>query len=165
MNLRVTITSVVVGLVLAVAAWSKATDGASLKPALSAMGLPDQVLPHAVALIAGFEAALAGWLFLRPMSPAARRVAFVTILAFSGVLAFLLTSTHPPACGCFAGLIRFESAKTELVFGIGRNMALLGLLLIPAGPSVRHWASPSRPPGCTGAEGRALCSADAPAAG
>jgi hypothetical protein len=59
----------------------------------------------------------------------------VEFLCLTG--AFLVTlalSPQAPSCGCLGEIRLFEDRRADAVFGVGRNAALLRLLLIGAEP-------------------------------
>lgn len=115
------------GVVFLVSAGLKAWSPASLGPLLRFAGLP-AVLHEPLTLgVIGLEAAL-GMALVWFESQSLRAVALGVVAAFTGTLAIMLTVAEPPSCGCFGALRLFDSARTELLFGIGRNLVLAGLL-------------------------------------
>ena len=50
-------------------------------------------------------------------------------LTFSLALVYMLSSNDPPACNCLGALRLFSDARRELLFGLARNLLVLGAMV------------------------------------
>ena len=117
--------------VLMAAAVAKAINPSAIAQVWLWLGVSSLAIALAATVaVVAVEAALGAWLLINPGS-AARLAGLVTLCGFTGVLVVLVLSTNPPSCGCF-GLVRhFQTSRTELVLGIGRNLLLMACLVFP----------------------------------
>ena len=117
-----------VGLFLVMSATLKVLHPTSIVPVLSFLGMSDTFIPFAVALLVSVEMLLGIWLVVR----------FTTgmLLFFTLILGVLLLSHDGPSCGCLGVVRLFKSNQQEILFGIGRNLLLIGMLAIQTQPSV-----------------------------
>lgn len=135
------IAQLVVGAVFLLGAATKLYAPSSTEPSLTFLGLAGAGLVIAAAALVGTETFLGH-------SLAAKGGRWVTVaslgvlVAFTLVLGVFFFAKNPPTCGCLGLVQRFESSRTEALFGIGRNCFLIGILL-PSLPADTRRKSPA----------------------
>jgi uncharacterized membrane protein YphA (DoxX/SURF4 family) len=118
---------IVIATVFAVAAISKLRAPGDAVNLVHWIGVPPSWSSAFVGGLAGTELLVAMLLVSGVAWARVRWVAIVFLAAFMGVLGFLVFAQDPPHCGCVGRL--FNSARTEALFGIGRNLVLIALVL------------------------------------
>lgn len=132
----------VAGCVFVTSATLKAVEPSSLEPLLRFAGASPGLRGTLTLWLIGLEGAL-GVSLLAYRARALGSIALGLTAAFTGILGVLLSAAEPPGCGCFGALRIFDSARTELLFAIGRNLLLAGMLVAAIAPSGR--AAPVAP--------------------
>lgn len=79
--------------------------------------------------LAGIELALALLLVIEPKRALWRKIGIVLLVVFCGVLVRLMFMVDPPSCGCLS-INLGRGTSVEQITGLGRNVALIWLLLI-----------------------------------
>jgi hypothetical protein len=82
-----------------------------------------------LSLVVLFESFLGLILLVIPSLHTVRLAATGMMMLFSLALIVMLASNKPPSCGCFGALVAWESSRTEIWFGLGRNAAMIAVLL------------------------------------
>ncbi len=121
-----------VGSFLILAAIAKALSPESIRPIFAALDVP--WTPWYSVVLVAVEGGLGCAVMLLPGWRQLRRVVIALLIAFTGVLGVLGTFTDPPSCGCLGKIRLFQSARSELIFGIGRNLLFMSILIGPAMP-------------------------------
>lgn len=139
--------TIAVGCLFVIAAFAKAVHPAMTRNAIwtlgEMVGLAEETPGFAaqiLAALAGLEFFTGAWLIIRPWSVAARVAAMGLLAGFCVALGMLLTLSDPPSCGCFGMMKLWESARVEHVFGLGRNLVCIAVLL-PVGRSATSTTS------------------------
>lgn len=129
---------VAVGLIMIIAAIAKAgRPGPArfvIEYALGRVGLSEFAFhSHSmhVALVV-FEIILGVWLLSGWRARSARRVALGTISLFTLFLVALVYDPAAPPCACTGWISLAKGAHTANILGVGRNLLLIALLLVPA---------------------------------
>lgn len=93
-------------------------------------GVPKDFLSHASAALVFAEFLLACLLIARPGSIPVRAAACVALVLFTAFLVWLDRTDPSIGCGCFGAHAPADPHRENL-FGVGRNLAMVGLLCLP----------------------------------
>lgn len=127
----------IVGVFLLVSATLKAIHPTSLVPVLSFLGMSEIFIPFAVSLLVSVELILGIWLILL-QSQLVVQLTTGMLLFFTLILGILLLAHDGPSCGCLGVVRLFKSNQSEALFGIGRNLLLIGMLIVHTQPKDSH---------------------------
>lgn len=122
---------VVLGSVFLLSATGKAIDPLSMSQAFEAISVPQVVRPPATVSLVGIEALLGLGLvfgFSRTRIPA-----ILILILFTGTLIFLRFHPDKPSCGCLGSFEPDVTFLSSTTFGIGRNLCMVGFLLLLPG--------------------------------
>ncbi len=142
-----TVVGIVIGLIFLLSATGKAIDPLSMSQAFDAIGVPQVVRPVVTVSLVGIEALLGLGLvlgFSRTRIPA-----ILVLILFTGTLIFLRLHPDKPSCGCLGSFEPDVAFLTSTTFGIGRNLCMVGfLLLLPGMPRDAPALARKNPPMC-----------------
>jgi hypothetical protein len=119
-----------VGIVLVAAGMAKSADPITLRTALAWNGIPGSWVSNVALLIVQVEIVLGLAMLFRVSERATTIIAIVMFIVFSLQLGYFLTSASPPSCGCLGKLRLFENTRNETLFGLFRNILILGGLIM-----------------------------------
>lgn len=126
------ITAWIPGLLLCAAVGLKLAHPRSLDGVFEWLQLGTSSVPYAGAAVVACEAALGLTLLSFPRWTFARSAALAFFSLTAALLIALAFSPGAPSCGCLGEMRLFEDRRADAVFGAGRNVILVGLLLVGA---------------------------------
>lgn len=112
------------GALFLLTAMQKSLDSSGVERVMEFNGLPQALISPLVSAVIVIEAFLGVVLLLRPMLRPVLLSAAALVGVYTLQLAYLASSAEAPGCACLAAWESYQSARTQNLLGVARNVCL-----------------------------------------